>query len=118
MTIQLRASATCNGASPIPGFNYAVLTVDPVPHTFSVSVGSPSPYRVASGGTTSLSATPNDSRTGHTFTWSWSDGGAGGSFSDFTAENPTYTAPANTTDGDQTVTLTVAGFLQRVGCVV
>jgi len=39
--------------------------------------------------------------------WSWDDGGAGGSFSPSASEqNPSYNAPANTTDSDIIVTLT------------
>ncbi len=109
-TITLTLTATCNNASPVTNTGSCTLTVNPVAYTFSVTPGAPSPSTVASGGTTSLSAIATDSRTGHTVTWSWSDGGAGGSFSDATAQDPSYTAPANTTDSDQTVTLSVTGI--------
>jgi len=75
-------------------------------HTFSVSA-SASPTTVASGGAAGLSASAADSRL-DAVAWSWSDGAAGGSFSPSNAvQNPTYTAPPNTTDSDLVVTLTM-----------
>ena len=61
-------------------------------HTLTVSAAS-SQYLVGSGGSTDLTATAVDSEGDGIASWSWSDGGAGGSFSDATAQNPTYTAP-------------------------
>jgi hypothetical protein len=77
------------------------------PHTLSVSA-SASPTTVPSQGTTSLSATAQDSL-GHAISdWSWSDGGAGGSFSPSSSvQNPTYTAPENATTAAQQVTLSL-----------
>ncbi len=70
------------------------------------ALASASPTAVDSGGTTSLSASAVDG-VGEPITWSWSDGGAGGGFSDVTAPNPTYTAPANFTGADTIITLSV-----------
>jgi hypothetical protein len=81
--------------------------VEAAAHEFSVSV-SASPSIVASGGSTSLSATATDTLGHEVASWSWSDGGAGGSFSpSATAQAPTYTAAENATGADRGVTLTV-----------
>ncbi|MFB3880144.1 MAG: S-layer homology domain-containing protein [Armatimonadota bacterium] len=110
LVVTLTVNATCNGPSPLGDSDFTSLTVQPVAHTFQVTANAPSPATVASGGTTSLSATYSDSRPAHTVaSWSWSDGGAGGSFSPSSSvQNPSYTAPANTGDPDLTVTLTVS----------
>ncbi len=75
-------------------------------HDLAVTA-SAAPSSVAGGGTTQLTATAVDSAGGSIATWSWSDGGAGGSFSDPTVYNPVYTAPTNSTGSDLAVTLTV-----------
>ncbi len=78
------------------------------PHVVTVTVAAPSPSTVASGGQTQLSATAQDSHTYDTIGWSWSDGGAGGSFSPSAAvANPTYTAPTNAGTANLTITLSV-----------
>jgi hypothetical protein len=66
------------------------------------------PAAVVSGGNTALSAQATDSF-GHAIaSYTWSDGGAGGSFSPSAAvANPTYTAPENLTLADVTVALSV-----------
>jgi transcriptional regulator CtsR len=77
-----------------------------VPHTLSVTAWA-LPSTVASGARTSLSASATDSQ-GHSIACSWSDGGAGGSFSpSAAAQNPSYIAPVNVSVNDRTVTLTV-----------
>lgn len=80
-----------------------------VAHTLAVSASASAP-RVVSGGTVTLSALGADSQ-GHTgLGWSWSDGGAGGTFSpSATVPRPTYTAPVNTSGSDKTITLVVTG---------
>ncbi len=110
LTVTLTLTATDNDpTTPITNSGSCTLTVNPVADTFTVTPGTPSPSTVTSGGTTSLSATASDSRSGHTVTsWSWDDGGAGGRFSDATAQNPTYTAPANLGDDNLVITLTVS----------
>ena len=65
------------------------------------------PTTVASGGTCDLTATAADNLGDTVASWSWSDGGAGGSFSDPTAQTPTYTAPVNASGQNLTITLTV-----------
>jgi len=92
---------------PMPG-SYTWSFVVPAPHTLSVTAFAV-PSTVGSGGSASLSATATDSRPGHSVaSWSWDDGEAEGSFSpSATTQNPTYTAPANTTDSDIVVDLTV-----------
>ncbi len=106
-SVTLTVTATCNGPIPISNSGSTVLTVQPVPHTLSVTAAA-SPSTVASGGTTSLTGSATDSHNHGIATWSWSDGGAGGSFAPSAAvQNPTYTAAANTTDNNRSVTLTV-----------
>jgi hypothetical protein len=59
-----------------------------------------------SGGSTNCSASAVDSQE-HTVSYTWSDGGKGGSFSpSATSQNPTYTAASNTSGANITVTLT------------
>jgi hypothetical protein len=106
-TVTLTVSATCNGSSPIINSASTTLTVQSAAHTLSVSAGA-SPSTLASGGTASLSASATDSLGHATATWSWSDGGAGGSFSpSLSAQNPLYTAPVNTTDSARRIALAV-----------
>jgi hypothetical protein len=105
--VTLTVTATCAGPTPIGDSASTALTVEAAAHEFSVSV-SASPSIVASGGSTSLSATATDTLGHEVASWSWSDGGAGGSFSpSATAQAPTYTAAENTTGADRVVTLTV-----------
>ncbi len=78
-------------------------------HTVTVTA-SATPTTVASGGTVTLSMSGTDSQ-GHTgLAWQWSDGGAGGTFSSTTAQNPTYRAPANSTSTPKVVTLTATAI--------
>jgi hypothetical protein len=67
-------------------------------HTLSVTA-SANPSSLASGGATHLTATAEDSFGHEIASWSWSDHGAGGTFSPSAgAQNPVYTAPGNYTD--------------------
>jgi len=76
-------------------------------HRLSVTANC-TPSTVSSAATTSCTATFSDSQGHGIASWSWSDGGAGGTFSPSAAvQNPTYTAPANTTGADILVHLTV-----------
>jgi len=72
-------------------------------HTVTVTA-SCTPTIVGPGGSTACSATAVDSLGHEIESWCWSDGDAGGTFSDETAQNPIYTAP--TTEGDVTLTAT------------
>ena len=72
-------------------------------HTITVTA-SCSPNVVGPGGGTACSATAVDSLGHEIVSWLWSDAGAGGTFSDETAQNPTYTAP--TTEGSVTLAVT------------
>ena len=103
----LTVIGTCDGPAPAGDSGTVPIVVQPVPHTLSVSATA-SPSTVASGGSTSLTASATDSR-GHSMTtWFWSDGGAGGSFSpSANVQNPSYAAPANATASSRTITLTV-----------
>jgi len=106
-TVTLTVTATCEGPTPIARSASTTLTVQSVAHALSVTA-SASPTQVASGGVASLSASAADSL-GHTIAaWSWSDGGAGGSFSPSPfAQNPSYTAPTNAGDSIRQVALSV-----------
>ena len=61
---------------------------------------------VAGGTAVAIDSTVTDSES-DTVTIAWSDGGAGGTFSDAAIADPTYTTPAST-DSVQTITLTVS----------
>ena len=69
------------------------VTVTAPAHQLSVSAAS-SHFTVASHGSTNLTGSAVDSELHGITSWSWSDGGRGGSFSDASAQNPTYTAPS------------------------
>ena len=92
---------------PWDGFSYYALC--PLGHEFGVYANAPAPATVLSEGTVSLSATYVDTGGHGVATWSWSDGGAGGSFSPSAGvQNPSYTAPTNVGGTDVIVTLTVS----------
>jgi Tol biopolymer transport system component len=103
-TVTLVATNAFGSASQTK-VNY--ITVQPAGHTFTVTADC-APDTVPSAGSTSCTATFSDSQGHGIASWSWSDGGAGGAFSPSAAvQNPTYTAPANTTGADILVRLTV-----------
>jgi hypothetical protein len=105
--VTLTVTATCAGPPAISRSASTTVSVNPVAHTLSVSAGA-LPTTVASGGSTSLSASAVDSRGHGIIGWQWGDGGAGGSFTPSpNVSSPTYAAAANTTGGDRIVTLTV-----------
>jgi hypothetical protein len=65
------------------------------------------PAHARAGAPADPTASATDSQ-GHSIACSWSDGGAGGSFSpSAAAQNPSYIAPVNVSVNDRTVTLTV-----------
>jgi hypothetical protein len=108
LTVLLTVTATCAGATPATASGSAALTVQgtTTSHTVTTTAAA-TPTTVASGGTVALTATGACSL-GHTgLAWAWSDGGAGGAFSSPTTQNPTYTAPINTSGSPRTVTLTL-----------
>jgi len=95
------SSGTASGTGTVGVSVQSVAT-----HTLSLNCYA-SPSVVASGGTTSLTAAASDSL-GHSISYTWSEGGAGGSFSpSAAAPNPTYTAAANASGVTWSVTLTV-----------
>jgi len=108
-TVTLTASGICKWQYPwVSGSKSISLTVNSAstPHTLTVTANA-SPTTIASGGATSLGGTATDSQGHGIASWAWSDGGAGGTFFSATAQNPTYTAAANTTGANRVVTLTV-----------
>ena len=82
----------------------------PPSHSVSITAGpAASPSTIASEGTTNLSVSASDSL-GHSLNYSWSVVSSplgDGLFSSATAQNPTWTAPANSTGSNQTVQLKV-----------
>ncbi len=107
-TVTLTVTARCSGSPSATASDSTTLIVQSIVHTLSVTA-SASPDTVASGSSASLNATATDSL-GHAIaTWSWSDGGAGGSFApSASVRNPSYTAAANSTESSRTVTLSVS----------
>lgn len=106
-SVALSLTATCNDASPASGGASTAVTVQPAAHIVTVSATA-TPTVIASGGSVRLSATATDSLNHTGQAYSWSDNGAGGTFSpSATAKSPTYTAPPNTSGSDRTITLTV-----------
>jgi hypothetical protein len=76
-------------------------------HTLSAAAFA-TPAVVATSGTVALTAAAADSQDHAITSWSWSDGGAGGTFlPSAAAQNPVYTAPASTGGADLLVALTV-----------
>jgi len=107
ITIQLIVVATCDGDPSVSTSATTNLTVEPTPHTLSVTALA-DPTSVESSGAVSLSAVATDSLDHGIAAWSWSDGGAGGSFSpSASVQSPTYTAPANMGDDPREIALTV-----------
>jgi serine protease len=77
------------------------------PHTVTITSGpTANPATIDSGGTANLSVTATDSL-GHAIAYSWTADSPEGSFSDASAQNPTWTAPVNDTGADKVYTLTV-----------
>ncbi|MHB9036292.1 MAG: dockerin type I domain-containing protein [Armatimonadota bacterium] len=97
-------SGSVSGGSGSPTFTS--LTIEP-PHTITFTTDpAVTSTTINSAGSISCSAAATDSR-GHTVAYAWSDGGKGGSFSpSASSQNPTYTAAANNTGANVTVTLT------------
>jgi hypothetical protein len=109
ITIQLTATATCEGPEPLSGASSVGVTVAPVAHVLEVAAAPPSPAVVLSGGEVALSAETTDSRLHGVESWLWSDGGAGGAFSPSAwVPTPAYIAPRNTTGADVELSLTVS----------
>lgn len=103
-TVTLSVTASCADNAGINSSGSVTLAVRS--HHITVTAEpSTDPTVVASGGQANCAFTAADSL-GHTVSYQWSDGGAGGSFSPSAAvQNPTYTAPTNNTGADTTVTL-------------
>jgi hypothetical protein len=117
MPITLTCTATCKWQVPwVTGATNVALTVQTAAsHALTVTAGA-SPTTVASGGASTLSASAVDSSGHGIASWSWSDGGAGGTFSPSAAvQNPTYTAAANTTGTNRIVTLTCTATCNGAG---
>lgn len=102
-TAQIVLSGVVTGGSGTATFGSLTLRADEdvsfsVPPAVTPSTANP-------GDRVNCSATAVDNW-GGSVTYSWSDGGAGGTFSSANIANPTYIAPANSTTSAKTVTLT------------
>ncbi len=81
----------------------------PVGHTLSV-LPQAVPSTVESGGSVFLPTDYDDSEHHTGLLWSWTDHGAGGTFTPSAFDrNPTYIAPVNTSPNPRVITLTVTG---------
>ncbi len=99
-TLRFFAVDYAGNQSAIVASDYAV-----TPHTVQITAGpSAAPDPVSSGGSVNCSVTATDSL-GHTPTYQWS--ATAGSFSDATAQNPVWYAPANTTEAAQSHTISL-----------
>ncbi|MGC9318005.1 MAG: FlgD immunoglobulin-like domain containing protein, partial [Armatimonadota bacterium] len=122
----ITVTAACAEDSSVTATESFVQQVSPVPHTVTISEGPEgAPNPVVSGGEVACSVTAEDSRDGHTLSYEWSavdgEGTPVGSFDDATAQNPTWTAPAEAGDYEITVIVecdrgesTTASFTQQV----
>ncbi|MFB3880267.1 MAG: glycoside hydrolase domain-containing protein [Armatimonadota bacterium] len=109
LSVALRVTATCSGASPANDTASQTLTVQAQPSGHLVTAtASASPTTIASGGSVSLSATVTDSLPHSGFAYAWSDNGAGGTFSpSASVRSPTWVAPPNTSGAPVARRLTV-----------
>ncbi|MBI4589188.1 MAG: choice-of-anchor D domain-containing protein [Candidatus Rokubacteria bacterium] len=117
-TVTVRFSPTAAGAfagnvtfTSNGGNASSAVTGTGVDHTLTITSGpSGTPNPVASGGTATLSVTAVDSW-GHSLSYAWTAACPGlpsnGSFSNASAQAPTWTAPANTTGSQQDCTIQV-----------
>ena len=113
----LTCTATCNGAGAISASGSTTLTVQPAATSHTVAVTAAcSPTTLASGGSSALSGSAVDS-SGHGIAlWSWSDGGASGTFKpSAAAQSPTYIAAVNNGTASRTVTLTLTATCNGAG---
>ncbi len=104
------------------------VSVSVTPHTLIITnwtSGSPNP--VDSGNIVNLSATATDSLQSHSVSYSWSAQciglGSSGSFSNPNVQNPTWTAPQNTTGTQQNCSISVrasdgSGGLEQVAVYI
>lgn len=111
-TCTLTVTATDNQPSPLSRSASVTQPVNTLVHTLTFSVppsGTPNP--LASGAVANVSATAVDTLS-HTITYQWSAAcpvalGSNGTFSNATAQSPTWTAPVNTTGSTQSCTISV-----------
>jgi len=104
VTVSYAGSVSCEPAVGTTGFT--VSEPPSAPHEIVFTAGpTVSPVKVASAGAAQCSAAATDSQE-HSVVYQWSDGGVGGAFApNAAAQNPVYTAPANTSGRDAQVIL-------------
>jgi len=108
MPVVLSATADCGGWPPQYSMSSLIISVQPDPHSFWVTVSSPQPAVLTGGGTSQLNATYTDWQGHGLSSWVWSDGGAGGVFSPSPdVPNPTYAVPLGAMAADTVIALTV-----------
>jgi PKD repeat protein len=112
-TYTVSLTATNAGGSNTATKSGYITVTSSASHALTVTVAA-TPTTVASGGSTALQATVVDTQPHSGFAYAWSDGGAGGTFSSTTAQNPTYAAPANTSGANRALTLTLTATCRWV----
>lgn len=103
-TVTLTCTAACSEVSSVKDTATVTLTVRSHHINFSAAP-TVSASTVNPGQTTNCSVTAVDTM-GHDLDYAWSDGGAGGGFSNAAIADPVYTAPNNETGSNINVTLT------------
>lgn len=107
-TCRLRVTVTDGFVSAVQGD--VVVTIASVVHGLTLSSGpSGAPNPAPSGASVALSVTANDTL-GHAVSYSWSASCptlGNGSFSNAAAQNPTWTAPTNSSGAAETCTISV-----------
>jgi hypothetical protein len=112
--ITLTATATCDGSPALTASGHC--TIEQGAHTIAVTATATPSQVPVTGGAVQLGATATDSLGHGIATWSWSDGGAGGTFNDAHAQTPIYTVPAHAArDITLTVTATCDGSPATTG---
>ncbi|MEA3402469.1 MAG: FlgD immunoglobulin-like domain containing protein [Armatimonadota bacterium] len=109
----ISVTVTCVEDPDVSATGSHVQKVNPVPHEVLITEGpSGDPNPVASEGQVQCSVSA-ECRRGHDVTYQWAardgNGDPAGSFDDATAQNPTWTAPANNSDqlAEYTISVTV-----------
>ncbi|MCE5323468.1 lectin like domain-containing protein [bacterium] len=106
VVVTITCSAACKDDSSITNSASAQLIVTGGHAVTFSHVPTLTPSTVGPGESVACSATAVDSR-GDLLKYRWTDSGAGGTFSpSASVQNPTYTAPANATDGDKHISIT------------
>ncbi len=118
MACTIQVVAACAHDETVTATASFTQRVSPTGHTVTIITqpsGDPNP--VASGGHVACNVLAQDSRRGHTVTYVWTatdrDGEAAGSFDNPNSQNPTWTAPTNTSDSRMRYSIQVVAACAR-----